>query len=328
MTDAPVSARERSQSTPNKETSEDDRSVLQRQTDSGRRWSRRRGPLTPYLLIAPAVLLVAGVLLYPMVRTVFLSFQAWPFADPEAAQWVGLENYSTQIGDERFTTAFVFTIVFTVLALAVEFTIAMGAALVLDRLRRGRGLVMSIAVAPYMVAPIAVGLIWRLMLQRDVGVVNHFLGLVGVEPVNWLAETTPAIASTIAAEAWRSIPFVMLILLAGLTAIPDELREAALCDGAGRWGMFRRITLPLLSPYIAVALIFETVFKLRVFDLVVTLTRGGPVTDTTPLGLLVQRLFFRYFSGGEAAAVSVILLLIGTGVAIVYLRGVYREIEY
>lgn len=293
-----------------------------------RGWLRFRSSLTPWLLIAPAALLVTAVLMYPAVRTIFLSFQDWPFADPQASEWVGFENYRVQLGDTRFNSALVFTAVFTVVSLIVEFAIAMGAALILDSLRKRRGAIMALIVAPYMAAPIAVGLIWRLMLHREVGLTNYLVSFVGISPINWLAERGPAIASTIAAEAWRSMPFVMLILLAGLSAIPDEFKEAARCDGASEWGLFKRVTLPLLAPYIAIALIFETVFKLRVFDLVVTLTRGGPGSDTTSLGLLVQRLFFRYFDGGEAASVSVLLLLAGSVIAVIYFRAIYREIEY
>lgn len=306
-----------------------ERGIVTSHTIRNRPWLRRlRASATPYLLLAPAVLVVVGVLIYPAIRTIVLSFQDWPFSDPQATEWVGLENYRIQLQDTRFRSALIFTVAFTFVSLVIEFIVAMGGALLLDSLRRRRGLIMALAVAPYMVAPVAVGLIWRLLLQRDVGLVNYFAGLVGIEPINWLAETVPAIVSNIAAEAWRSMPFVMLILLAGLSSIPQELKEAARSDGAGEWGLFRRVTLPLLAPYLAIALIFETVFKLRVFDLVVTLTQGGPGSDTTSLGLWVQRLFFRYFHGGEAAAVSVMLLVAGALIAAVYIRGVYREIEY
>lgn len=289
---------------------------------------RTRTSWTPYLLLLPAVLLVVGVLLFPMARSILMSFQAWPFAEPGAATFVGGDNYARLVQDQQFWTVMKFTGIFTVLTIAVEFVFGLSGALVLDKLRTGRGLVMSIAVAPYMVAPIAVGLIWRLLLQGDASVVNFMAGLVGVEPTNWLAETTPAIGATVAAEAWRSMPFVLLILLAGLAAIPDDLEEAARIDGAGELATVRHLKLPLLMPYMAIALLFETVFKLRVFDLVITLTRGGPGSDTMPIGLLIQRQFFRYFEGGLASAASVILLVLGAVVATIYLRTMYREIDY
>lgn len=284
--------------------------------------------LVPYLLVAPAALVVSAVLVYPMVNVTWMSFFTWPFAQPEMAEFAGVENYASLLRDDLFWSASSFTLIFTVATLAVEFTVALGAALVLDGLRRGRGLVMSIAVAPYMVAPIAVGLIWRFMFQRDIGIINYGLSFAGVEPISWLSDALPALTAVVIADSWQSMPFMLLILLAGLTAIPDDLPEAAKIDGASELGVIRHLKIPLLAPYIAIALIFETVFKLRIFDLVVTLTRGGPGSDTTPVGLLIQRLFFRYFNGGEAAAASVLLLLAGGLVAFVYLRWVYREIEY
>jgi multiple sugar transport system permease protein len=282
----------------------------------------------PYLLVLPATAVVMAVLLYPMIDTTWMSFFTWPFGDPQSAEFVGLANYEALFRSEQFAAAARFTAIFTVVTLVVEFLAALAGALLIDSLRRGRGLIMSIIVAPYMVAPIAVGLIWRLMFQRESGVVNYLAGLVGIEPVSWLAETGPAITATIIAESWKSIPFVLLILLAGLAAIPDDLVESTRIDGASEWGTFRHLKLALLAPYIAIALIFETVFKLRVFDLAVTLTGGGPGSDTMPLGVLMHRLFFRYFDGGGASAASVLLLLAGILVAFVYLRWVYREVQY
>jgi multiple sugar transport system permease protein len=284
--------------------------------------------VVPYLLVLPAVLLVGVVLVYPMLRAGWMSFLDWPFASPDQSEFVGLDNYRSLQGSTQFWTSLRFTGLFTIAAIVIEFILALGGALLLDGLRRGRGVMMSLAVAPYMVAPIAVGLIWRLMLQRDIGIVNYLTGLLGAPPVSWLSDAVPAFFATVTAESWMQMPFVMLILLAGLTAIPDDLMEAARMDGASPLKVITHLKLPLIAPYIAIALTFETIFKLRVFDLVLTLTRGGPGGDTTPLGLLIQRLFFRYFEGGTAAAASVVLLVIGGLVALVYMRLIYREIEY
>lgn len=201
-------------------------------------------------------------------------------------------------------------------------------ALLLDRVGRGRSIIASIVIAPYLIAPIAVGLVWRLMLAHDIGLANYLLSLVGLGPFNWLGTTGGAMFSTILAETWASAPFVMLILLAGLTAIPEEVLQAGRTDGCRETQLFRHIILPLLMPSIAVALIFSTIFKLRVFDLVVTLTGGGPGNETTPLGLLIQRTFFRYFEGGQASAISVVLLVLGGVISVLYVRYIYREVKY
>jgi len=287
---------------------------------------RRR--LTPYLLLAPALLVVGAVLVYPMLDTIRRSFFDWPFGLPGELEFVGFSNYESLLfGSSGFVPSLIFTSVFVAVTIAVEFALAFGVALTLDRLRRGRSVVAAIAIAPYMVAPVAVGLVWRLILMRDAGLLNYILRFLGISPVSWLAHTAEASASVMLAEVWRSMPFVMLILLGALTAIPDSVLEAARTDGARESQVFRYIVRPLLMPAVAVALIFETIFKLRVFDLIVTLTGGGPGTDTTPLGLFIHRLFFRYFEGGLASATSVVLLVMGGVITLVYMKYVYREVQ-
>lgn len=293
------------------------------------RWRRIRRNATPYLLLLPTILMVGLVLVYPMASTFHRSFYRWPFGSPSELGFVGLENYKVILKDsENFLQALSFTGIFTVGSLVLEFSVAFLGALLLDRVKRGRAILTSIVIAPYMVAPIAVGLVWGLILSRDTGVVNYVLSLLGISPINWLSSTGPAMLSTILAETWKSAPFAMLILLAGLVSIPDDVIEAGRMDGASGTQRFRYIILPLLRPSIAVALIFSTIFKLRVFDLVLSLTGGGPGVDTTPLGLLIQKMFFRYFAGGEASAVSVVLLVFGGLISILYLRFVYREVTY
>ena len=181
---------------------------------------------------------------------------------------------------------------------------------------------------PYMVAPIATGLIWRLLWSHDFGLINYMLSWGDLGPVVWLGDTEPAFWAVIVSDVWRTTPFVMLILLAGLTSIPTDLIEAARIDGASPLQLFTAVILPLLSSAITVALIFQTIFKLRVFDIVFSLTGGGPGRATTPLGLMIHQTYFRYFEAGEASAIAVVLLVLGTSVSLVYIRFVYREIEY
>lgn len=289
----------------------------------------RRSALTPYLLLAPTLIVVGAVLVYPMISTLRRSLYTWPFPEPDQLEFVGLDNYRAILGGgSEFGAALTFTGIFTISALVLEFLIAFGGALLLDRIRRGRSIVASIVIAPYLIAPIAAGLVWRLVLGHDIGIVNYFLSFVGLGPVNWLGSSGWATVSSVLTETWASAPFVMLILLAGLTAIPEEVLQAGRIDGCTERQLFRSIVVPLLLPSIAVALIFSTIFKLRVFDLIVTLTGGGPNNDTTPIGLLIQRTFFRYFDGGPASAMSVILLVLGGLISIVYVRYVYREVKY
>jgi multiple sugar transport system permease protein len=292
--------------------------------------SRRSLPkLIPYLLFLPAALLLIVILIYPLLQTLYMSFWRWPALDPSRVNFVGFDNYVRLFTrDERFLTSLAFTLKFTVATIGLEFLLGLAGALVLERIRVWRGVVSTIVILPYLVAPIAVGLTWRLIWARDFGLANYLLSLVSIGPINWLADGGAAFWATVITEVWRSTPFVTLILLAGLTTIPNELFDASRVDGASPWQVFRNIKLPLLAPSIAVALIFQTIFKLRLFDLVFTLTGGGPGNDTTPLGLLIQRTYFRSFEAGYSSAISVVLLILGALVSIIYIRLVYREVQY
>lgn len=297
---------------------------------NGRRFSKERysAKFTPYLLVAPTLLLIGVMLLYPMLRTIVLSFQDVPFSGNGGREWVGLGNYISIFGDSVFRSSVVFTAVFTISAILLELAIAFPAAFALDKIRRGRATLATLILLPFMVATIAVGLIWRLMLLREYGIANWFIEVLGFERMGWVADPTLATIAAIMAEAWSTMPFVMLILLAGLTQIPQDLLEAARTDGANELKTVLYVTLPLLAPSITVALVFQTVLKIRVFDLIFLLTEGGPGNQTTPLGLLIHRYFFRYFETGEAAAVSVVLLFGGAVICATYVKLLYREVEY
>ncbi len=193
-------------------------------------------------------------------------------------------------------------------------------ALVLKRIVILGNLIRTIAIFPYMVAAIAVGQIWRLLYNRDYGVINFVFAFFSIPPVNWLASSSASFWAVVIAEVWRSTPFVMLILLAGLQSIPQDVMEASKIDGASPLQVFTRITLPLLIPSITVAMVFETIFKLRVFDIIITLTGGGPGKSTTPLGVLIKRSYFQSFEAGYSAAISVVLLVFGGIISVVYIK--------
>lgn len=289
-------------------------------------WRRRA---TPYLLVAPALAVLAFILAYPLVYNIYLSFWRWRLTDVGSARFVGLEAYRYLLfEDPDFWASARFTMTFLVLTLAAELALGLGSALLVHRLTRGRHIVTALVLLPYMVAPVSAGLVWRLLLSFDYGLVNFALAGLGLSRVNWLADATAAVWAVVIPEVWRSTPFVILLLLAGLAAMPTDIFEAAETDGANRWQTLRHLTLPLLAPAITIALVFQSIFKLRVFDLVFILTGGGPGTATLPLGILIQRTYFRYHEGGDAAAQGVVLLLVGAALSAIYLRLVYREVEY
>lgn len=284
--------------------------------------------LVPYFLLAPALSLLIVVLVYPLLYNIYLSFFSWRYTNPDATRFIGLANYVELLADPMFWHVTQFTFLFLAVTIVLEFILGLGSALLLSSLYRSRKWFATLILLPYLVAPVAVGLDWRLLWNYDFGLINWIISLVGVGPVNWLGDTGLAQLAVIITEVWRSTPFVTIILLAGLTAIPQEAIEAARIDGANRWQEFLRVILPLLRPSLTIALLFQTIIKLRVFDLVYIMTGGGPGVATTPYGILEYRTYFRYFDGGKAATIAVVLLLLGTLISVIYIRLVYREVEY
>jgi multiple sugar transport system permease protein len=280
----------------------------------------------PYILIAPALIVLVVILLYPIFYNIYLSLFDWRYINPGVKRLVGLGNYLKLLtDDELFWSALRVTFTFTIGTLILEFCIGMVEALLLNRLGNSRRIFTSFMILPYMVARIAVGLTWRLLWAYDYGLINYFFVVLGLDPVTWLSGKNTAMFAVMVSEIWRSTPFVTLILLAGLSALPTEPFESARVDGASYPQMFRHITLPLLAPSITVALIFQTIFKIRVFDIIFILTEGGPKTATLPLGILIYRNYFRYYKGGYSAALGVTILVIGLVISILYLRLIYRE---
>jgi len=288
-------------------------------------WLQRQ-VIEPYVLIAPPLIILALILVYPALRNIYLSFHTWPFTSPQEASFTGLQNYVNLLTqDHLFWQVLRFTLTFVAFTISVELLVGMGAALLLNSVGPAARLITPLVILPYMTARLAAGLVWRLLWARDYGLLAYLLSFIGLADVNWLARSGPAFFAVALPEIWRSTPFVMLILLAGLASLPTEIFEAAKVDGGSTWQIFRHITLPLLIPSLQVALIFETIFKLRVFDLIYILTGGGPGTSTLPLGILVYRTYFRYLDGGYAATLSVVLLVLGAVLTALYLRLFYRE---
>lgn len=283
---------------------------------------RRRGPRLPgwVLPLAPVLILITALLIWPVAQAVLESFRT-------EGSW-SVAAYGQVIGDPVFQSALVYTLTFTAVTIVIELVLGFTAASLLESMHaRARKVLTAAMLLPYLIAPVAAGLIWRLLLHYSIGTVNWGIGLVGIGPVNWLGSSGAAFWSTVLAETWRSMPFVLIILLAGLVAMPKDILEAARVDGASQAQILWQIKLPLLRASIAVALLFQTIFKLRLFELPFILTGGGPGSSTTPLGLLVHQYYFRYANTATASVVSVILLVLGAVIAYAYIRWVYRKAQ-
>lgn len=275
--------------------------------------------LSSYLLILPALLFLLVFLIYPMLSTVYQSFWNLSYFKPDAKTFVGFKNYIKLFSQQGFRASLFFTLRFTFVCIVLEFIIGLFLALLLRKNTKGGTIIRTISIFPYMIAPIAAGQIWRLLFGLDYGIVNYALGMISIDPINWLGSNTGAFWAVVITQVWKSTPFVMLILLSGLQSIPIEVYEAAVVDGANAWRTFRYITIPLLVPSITIALVFETIFKLRVYDLVITLTGGGPGKATTPLGVMLKQNYFQTYEAGYAGAISGVLILLGAAFSILYI---------
>ena len=278
----------------------------------------RRELLLPYLLVAPALAVLLALSIYPLLYSITISLQQETAA---GIVWT-LAHFKRLLTDNFFRTAMIHTFVYAVAALTCEFLIGLVLALLLNQQIRGRGLFRASLLVPMMLPTVVVGVVWRLLLNPNFGAINGTLKQLGVntESLTWTASPRLAFVAVVAVDVWQWTPFVFLVLLAGLQAIPQEPYEAASIDGSSRWQTFRHVTLPLLKPAILIVLLLRTMDLLRVFDQIFILTEGGPGFATEMISLYIYRTAFRFSDFGYAAAMSFVLLAVTNFVSVVYLK--------
>jgi multiple sugar transport system permease protein len=278
---------------------------------------------TLFLLLAPALLLFALLTLYPLARLLLLSFtdSDYGFA---GARFVGLANYEELLSGSGFRRAAWNTIAFALMATVTEVAAGLALALLLERAFPARRWLTLVILAPYVLSTIVVSAIWRAWYHYDVGFLNTVLRGIGLPGVPWLFEPSIALGSIVLVDLWQSAPFCALILLAGLSAIPPEVTEAARIDGAGGLRRFRDITLPMLAPYLMIAALMRSLDSFKLFDKVYAMTGGGPGRATETLSLYVHRLAFRFFDIGQASAAAIVMILVAGAMGAVYARNLLR----
>jgi multiple sugar transport system permease protein len=278
----------------------------------------KRELLLPFFLVAPALVVLLTLSIYPLIYSITISLQQ---QTASGVVW-SLVHFKRLASDGFFQTALVHTVVYATAALTCEFLLGLGLALLLNQQIRRRELFRASLLVPMMLPTVVVGVVWRLLLHPNFGAINGTLKQIGVdtESLTWTASPRLAFLAVIAVDVWQWTPFVFLVLLAGLQAIPQEPYEAALIDGSTRWQTFRHVTLPLLKPAILIVLLLRTMDLLRVFDQVFILTEGGPGFGTEMISLYIYRTAFRFFDFGYAAAMSFVLLLLTNVVSVVYLK--------
>ncbi|MDF5755607.1 sugar ABC transporter permease [Spongiactinospora sp. TRM90649] len=267
-------------------------------------------PGTAWLFLAPALLLLAGMLLYPVFYTVWVSFSDFDLAFFQPTGWVGWKNYTAVLSDPGFMESLKVTGIYLVVALPLQMVLGFAIAFLLNVTWKGRGVLRALFLIPMVVAPVVAGGIWRMLLDPLWGVVNYSLGLVGLGPVEWIADPTLAMVSLILIDTWRWTPFVVLIASAGIMALPTEVYEAARTDGAGPLTTLRRITLPLLVPVMAAAFVVRWLGAVKMFDIALAATKGGPGNSTNVVNLYIYEKGFRSLEFGSASSMATVVLLI------------------
>jgi multiple sugar transport system permease protein len=296
----------------------------------GRRRARRRyGSGERRLaaaMLSPALVVIALVAAYPIGYAIWLSLNEYSVRTPGLSRWAGFRNYSEALGSSEFWDAVVTTFLFTGISVTLEFLIGLGMALAMHETFKGRGLLRAVVLVPWAVLTVVSAITWRTIFEPDLGLAPQLFEKLGVfEGVVWLGESGYALAVMVLADVWKTAPFMALLLLAGLQVIPNDLYDAAKVDGATTWQRFRRITLPLLTPAILVALIFRTLDALRIFDLPFVLTRGS--NGTTSLSLLAHQELTNNRLIGLGSALSVLTFVIVMAVSFLYIRTVGGNIR-
>lgn len=285
-----------------------------------------RYALTVLLFLAPSAIPLVMFTFVPMVRAFWTSLHQWNLLS--AMKWVGLGNYLHLLQDAETHRAFWNTFYYIVGYLPLVYVGGLALALALNAAIPLRNFLRGVYFLPVVTSWIVVALIWRWLLNPEVGVVNYLLGLAGIDGPGWWTDPVWAMPSIILASAWKDLGFVMIILLAGLQAIPQDLYEAARVDGAGWWARLRHITLPMLSPTTFFVVVISLINGFQVFDQVYAMTGGGPAGASTVVVQQVYDLTFRYSQAGMASALSWLLFLLVLAVTVVQMIGQRRWVNY
>lgn len=285
---------------------------------------RRRGWLEHFdrwLFPAPAIVILLLMMAFPVVYTLYLSFTNWTPTAVGTAQWIGVQNYVKLIvEDERFINALGRTLLFTIAGVGIQCLLGVGLALIFNREFAGRGVFRTIFLMSMVATPVAIALVWMMIMDLNTGVLNYIIEALAQTRIAWLSDRQIVLWSMILVDTWQWTPFIMLIALAGLSALPTEPYESAQIDGASAVQLFWYLTLPMLRPTLMVALMFRSIDALKTFDIIYVITGGGPAYASETLNLYAFAQGFQYFNMGYASAALALYFLLVMGVSLMFIR--------
>jgi multiple sugar transport system permease protein len=278
------------------------------------------------IFLVPAVLFLLFAYVYPMIYSLVMSFFSYSMLIPGAQPvFVGLNNYINIFSNQAFLNSLKITFIFSIAAIFFQFIIGLFLSVVLSANLRFTGLFRVCILIPLMMAPVVAGVLWRNLYHSSYGVINYFISFLGIPPQTWLGNASQALPAVIVVEIWQQLPVFTFILAAGIASVPNELYKAALVDGCGRWNIFWNITFPLIRPAMIVAFLLRIIDTLRVFDIVYTMTQGGPGTSTKLLSLHIYERGLKFFDIGNAAAQSWFFVIIVLIIEIYFIKLILRR---
>jgi len=282
----------------------------------------------PYLYLLPSCVVMALMLGYPIGYNIVISFYDWTLRRPERV-FHGFTNYVRVLTDDKFLLILQNTVIWTALGVALQMVLGIAMALLVDGMGRGRRYMRTISLIPWLIPGVVTALIWRWMLQSDVGIINNLLMASGLTARNtlFLSDIKLSLYTLIGVNTWKAVPFWFLMITAALQSKPTDQIESAKLDGARYPHILRHVILPHLAPVIASTGVLTTIWTLNYFDIIWTMTRGGPMDATTTLPVYIYRLAFEFNNFGRSAALAVVSLLIVSLVCIPYARKMFTSLK-
>ena len=277
------------------------------------RWLERN---IKYVFPLPAVIFVLLMMVFPIAYTFRLSFYEWSMSSLVPPTWVGLENYKALLfNDPRFMASLWRTFTFTIGAVVVETILGISIALLFNQDFKGKNVLKTLFLLPMIATPVAIGLVWMLIFEPNIGFANKVLQFFHISPLLWLASPQQVLASLVIVDVWQWTPMIALVVLAGLSSLPTEPYEAAMVDGATRWQVLTKITLPLLQPTILVAVLLRSIDALKTFDIIYAMTGGGPDFNSETINIYSFVQGFSYFQLGMTSSLLMIFFVIVLGMS-------------
>ena len=269
------------------------------------------------LFVIPTIAFLIIINIFPLLYSLILSFADYSAISGKPPDWVGIRNYRELLNDPHVWNSFYITLKYVIISVSGQLVVGFGVALLLNRKIPAKGVVTTLLLLPMMMSMAIVGLFWKLLYSPSWGIINYMLGL---GKFVWISNADVALLAIAITDIWMWSPFVMLLSLAGLSAIPQHLYEAAAIDRASGWFTFRRITLPLVSPLLLIAVIFRTMEAFKTFDLAYIMTGGGPGTATELIAIKLYNMAFPQWQTGKSCALAYIVLVVIIGISNIYIK--------